>query len=506
MPPSATSRRGRGAAGRGDPGLAPTSLRRRAAALKGFYRFAYGEGLIAVDVAAHLDLPRPGRLLPETLTVDEIERLLEAAGGDDPEPNPTTPCATARCSSCSTRPDCGSARRSGSIREDLSVDGAFVRVIGKGDKERLVPVGDVALDWLGRWMAGPRPALLALGHVAPDRGGPLFLGDRGRRLARQQAWAAVKRAAARGRARRPGQPAHPPPLVRDPPARRRRRPAHRPGVARACEYLHDAALHASDRGADPGRLQSGPSAGLRGRHGPHELRRRVAVDGRADPPPHEAAPVHLRVGRPLGDPRRDHRRAVAWLATSISSGISGSIKSVLGWITLILFVGGIAVFVWTALRYLNQEYVLTNRRVIQVEGVSTGAPTDSSLEKINDAVLNQSIFGRMFDFGDLDVLTAVGERDRAIPDDPQPDRIQEADARRQARIRGRDGARGRWPRARRSATAPSPGSGRRRRPRPRPTPRGRRRSTLASLADLRDRGAISAEEYEAKKAELLDRL
>ena len=42
-----------------------------------------------------------------------------------------------------------------------------------------MPVGDVALDWLGRWMAGPRATLLALGHAAPVRGGPLFLGDRG---------------------------------------------------------------------------------------------------------------------------------------------------------------------------------------------------------------------------------------------------------------------------------------------------------------------------------------
>ena len=63
---AARTRRGR----RGDPGLAPSSLRRRAAALKGFYRYAYGEGLIGVDVAAHLDLPRPSRLLPETLTVE----------------------------------------------------------------------------------------------------------------------------------------------------------------------------------------------------------------------------------------------------------------------------------------------------------------------------------------------------------------------------------------------------------------------------------------------------
>ena len=72
------TRRGR----RSDPGLAPSSLRRRAAALKGFYRFAYGEGLIRFDVAAHLDLPRPQRLLPETLTVDEVDRLLEAVPGD----------------------------------------------------------------------------------------------------------------------------------------------------------------------------------------------------------------------------------------------------------------------------------------------------------------------------------------------------------------------------------------------------------------------------------------
>ena len=74
--------------------------------------------------------------------------------------------------------------------------------------------------------------------------------------------------------------------------------------------------------------------------------------------------------------------------------------------TAVLFFGGIAVAVWVALRYLNQEYVLTNRRVIQVEGVLNRNSTDSSLEKINDAVLSQSIFGRMFDFGDLTVLTA----------------------------------------------------------------------------------------------------
>ena len=74
---AARARRGRP----NDPGLAPSSLRRRTASIRGFYRFAFGDGLIPSDVAAHLDLPRQPRLLPETLTVEEVERLLEAAGG-----------------------------------------------------------------------------------------------------------------------------------------------------------------------------------------------------------------------------------------------------------------------------------------------------------------------------------------------------------------------------------------------------------------------------------------
>jgi integrase/recombinase XerD len=187
---AARTRRGR----RHDPGLAPSSLRRRAAALKGFYRFAYGEGLIGVDVAAHLDLPRPSRLLPETLTIEETERLLEAAGGDGADPT----AHALRDRALLELLYAAGLRISEAInldREDLSTDGAYVRVIGKGDKERLVPVGEIALDWLGRWIDGPRAGLVALHHVAPLRGGPLFLGDRGGRLARQQAWAAVKRAA-----------------------------------------------------------------------------------------------------------------------------------------------------------------------------------------------------------------------------------------------------------------------------------------------------------------------
>ena len=79
--------------------------------------------------------------------------------------------------------------------EDVSLDGAFVRVIGKGDRERLVPIGDVAIDWLNRWLFEGRPILLARSRAPLERGGPLFLGERGGRLARQQAFAIVRAAA-----------------------------------------------------------------------------------------------------------------------------------------------------------------------------------------------------------------------------------------------------------------------------------------------------------------------
>jgi integrase/recombinase XerD len=180
---AARSRRGT----TGDRGLAPTSLRRRAAAIRGFYRFAYGEGLIPADVAARLDLPRQPRLLPETLDIGEVERLLEAADA-------------LRDRALLELLYAAGLRISEALRldlEDVSRTERTVRVTGKGDRERVVPVGDIAVEWLNRWLAEGRPALLALSHVAPLRGGPVFVGDRGRRLARQQGWAAVKRAAVR---------------------------------------------------------------------------------------------------------------------------------------------------------------------------------------------------------------------------------------------------------------------------------------------------------------------
>jgi Bacterial PH domain/Short C-terminal domain len=204
-------------------------------------------------------------------------------------------------------------------------------------------------------------------------------------------------------------------------------------------------------------------------------------------------------------------------------GFTGTIRQLLGWITAILFFGGIIVAIWTAFRYLNQEYVLTNRRVIRVEGVLNRSSTDSSLEKINDAVLSQSIFGRMLDFGDLTVLTASETGIDKMKMLRRPVAFKKAmlDAKHEFEIDMeragwapgppiRDGAPGAPPTrvdaaatmtpvAPAAAAAAAP-------PTQAPVDPDEVTRTLANLADLRDRGAITPEEYEAKKTDLLSRL
>jgi integrase/recombinase XerD len=208
-----------GATDRSGRVLRTTSLRRRTAALRSFYRFALAEELVAADVASHLDLPREPRILPDPLTVDEVDRLLAAVDPDrvaavDPDQAADGGVPARRQGSESTARAAIGALRDRALLEllyaaglrvsealgldgdDLDLDGGSVRVVGKGDRERVVPVGDVAVGWLRRYLLTGRPALAAADRVRGARGGPVFLSDRGRRLGRNHAWFAVKRAAA----------------------------------------------------------------------------------------------------------------------------------------------------------------------------------------------------------------------------------------------------------------------------------------------------------------------
>ena len=206
---------------------------------------------------------------------------------------------------------------------------------------------------------------------------------------------------------------------------------------------------------------------------------------------------------------------LAWIvaiAVWFLSGVSpDGIRPLLGWIMVALVVGGLLYLGWQLLRWQNEEFVVTSRRVLQTQGVINKQVIDSSLEKINDAILTESIFGRMFGFGDLEILTASESgisrlrmlRDadgfkRAMLDAKHELELELSGARPMPGPAIRSG--GPVAAAQTAAPAAAPSA-------PPPVMSADEVTrTLASLADLRDRGAISAEDYEAKKADLLHRI
>lgn len=175
--------------------LRPSSHRRKAAALRAFYRFLFGDGIIERDIASLLDLPRQARHLPDTLDRFEVEALLAA-------PDPESPSGIRDRALLELLYAAGLriSEALGLARQDVSLEEAWVRVIGKGDRERLVPIGDVAVSTLGRYIDEVRPAWLAAGRSTgrlsdTRRGGPLFLTARGGRLGRMGAWRQLRSAA-----------------------------------------------------------------------------------------------------------------------------------------------------------------------------------------------------------------------------------------------------------------------------------------------------------------------
>ncbi|HEV8489443.1 MAG TPA: PH domain-containing protein [Candidatus Limnocylindrales bacterium] len=187
----------------------------------------------------------------------------------------------------------------------------------------------------------------------------------------------------------------------------------------------------------------------------------------------------------------------------LSQGMAdGQLRTVVGYLVLAGFVISL---LWLGKIYwswLSQDYMITNRRVIKVEGIINKRSADSSLEKINDAVLTQDLWGRLFNYGDLDILTAA---DVAID---QYRMLNKAPLFKREMLNQKHDLEGEFSRPLpapplRGVTMPPPAA-------PAPPPREMNADevtrALAGLADLRDRGAISPEEFEAKKAQLLARL
>ncbi len=168
-------------------GLGSRSIARHLSAVRGLYRFLVREGLLPRDPTEHLEAPRPPRRLPRTLSPEEVEHLVESppldglVGLRDRALLELLYATGMRASECL-----------GLRIEDVNLSAGYVVCTGKGDRQRLVPVGAQALHWVRAYLKRGRPSL-----VSSADPGTLFVNRGGRRLSRQGLWGIIKKAARR---------------------------------------------------------------------------------------------------------------------------------------------------------------------------------------------------------------------------------------------------------------------------------------------------------------------
>ncbi len=160
---------------------------RRGAAIRSFYRHLCQAGIITKNPASLLVSPRPTKSLPKALKTAETDRLLRSAG-----PETRGPEALRASLALELLYGCGlrAQELSGLAIEDIDLESGFVRVVGKGDKERRVPLGAPIRQALKAYLKDARP-----GWVRPTSGRHVLLSTRGRPFSRQSIWKLVKSAA-----------------------------------------------------------------------------------------------------------------------------------------------------------------------------------------------------------------------------------------------------------------------------------------------------------------------
>ncbi|TXK19878.1 site-specific tyrosine recombinase XerD [Homoserinibacter sp. GY 40078] len=171
--------------------LSAASTARVISSIRGFTRFLVEEGVIVRDPAEQLAPPKLPKRLPKALSIDQVQALLEATDGDDP--------VRLRDKALLELLYATGARVSEAVALDVDdlvgADGTaeLIRVVGKGDKQRIVPVGSFARAAVEAYLVRSRPLLATGGSSTPA----LFLGARGARLSRQNAWLVIRAAADR---------------------------------------------------------------------------------------------------------------------------------------------------------------------------------------------------------------------------------------------------------------------------------------------------------------------
>ncbi|MEA9984697.1 MULTISPECIES: site-specific tyrosine recombinase XerD [Subtercola] len=168
--------------------LAPSSVARIVSSVRGLHKFLAEEGTVPSNVARQVKPPKLGSRLPKAITIAQMTTLLEATGGDDPQ--------SLRDRALLELLYATGARVSEAVAlnvDDVPADSDFVRVVGKGSKQRVVPVGSFARAALDAYLVRVRPLYSVRGRATPA----LFLGLRGDRLSRQGAWLIIQSAAKR---------------------------------------------------------------------------------------------------------------------------------------------------------------------------------------------------------------------------------------------------------------------------------------------------------------------
>ncbi|MFA7268022.1 MAG: site-specific tyrosine recombinase XerD [Sterolibacterium sp.] len=161
----------------------PASQRRLHAALRRFYRFLLAQGKIAQDPLINIEQPPMPQRFPHTLSEADVEKLLAA-------PDVARPVGLRDRAMLELLYACGLrvSELTGLKMFEVSLDDGVLRVRGKGDKVRLVPLGEFAVEWLSRYQQEARPALLK--QQSCDE---IFVTARGTKLSRQMFWALIKR-------------------------------------------------------------------------------------------------------------------------------------------------------------------------------------------------------------------------------------------------------------------------------------------------------------------------
>jgi integrase/recombinase XerD len=167
--------------------LSPESIYLQIAALRAFYKFAADEEIIPANLAENLSLPRRWKRLPKSLSDLEIEKLLTP---------PAESTAAELCTTAILELAYASGLRLAELRnlrlEQLHLEEGFITVIGKGNQERVVPVGKKAIAAIERYLHSGRPEL-----VTPRTPANVFLTQRGTPFAQSTMWARIKARVAR---------------------------------------------------------------------------------------------------------------------------------------------------------------------------------------------------------------------------------------------------------------------------------------------------------------------